>query len=81
MDHMMPVMDGIKTTEAIRAMGAPFDTLPIIALSANAIVGVKELFMGAGMNDFLPKPILIKELHHMLLTYLPEDKIVKPPVP
>jgi CheY-like chemotaxis protein len=77
MDYMMPGMDGLETTKAIRALGGRFCSMPIVALSADAISGTEELFFEAGMNDFLSKPILIDELNEMLLNYLPEDKIKK----
>jgi signal transduction histidine kinase/CheY-like chemotaxis protein len=65
MDHMMPDMDGIETTKAIRAMTDYYKTVPIIALTANALTGVKEMFIANGMNDFISKPI---ELSDMLAT-------------
>jgi CheY-like chemotaxis protein len=72
MDHMMPDMDGIETTARIRALpGGKGESIPIIALSANAIAGAKELFLGAGMNDFLPKPIDPKALNCILFKWLP----------
>ncbi|MDR2766869.1 MAG: response regulator [Treponema sp.] len=74
MDHMMPGMDGLETTRVIRALGGRFEQLIIIALSANAMQGAGELFAGAGMNDFLPKPIIIKTLKEMFLRYLPPEK-------
>jgi signal transduction histidine kinase/CheY-like chemotaxis protein len=76
MDHMMPGMDGLDTTRAIREMGSPYDKLTIIALTANAVSGVQEQFLEAGMNDFLSKPIIIKELQNILKKHLPEEKII-----
>ncbi len=76
MDHMMPDMDGVDTTKAIRALG---ETLPIIALTANAIQGVREMFIKNGMDDFLPKPIIIEQLTEMLRTYLPVELQQKKP--
>ncbi len=76
MDHMMPEMDGIDATVAIRkTKGDYYKNVPIIALTANALVGAKELFVKEGMNDFLSKPIELKKLHNMLLKYLPKHKI------
>ncbi|MDR2729639.1 MAG: response regulator [Treponema sp.] len=75
MDHMMPEMDGIETTEAIRALeGARFRTVPIIALTANAVVGVREMFIENGFNDFLSKPIDISKLDDMLNRWIPKEK-------
>ncbi|MDR3120342.1 MAG: response regulator, partial [Clostridiales bacterium] len=76
MDHMMPDMDGLDATRAIRELGGPFAEVTIVALTANAVSGMREQFLDAGMDDFLAKPILIKELHEILRRYLPPDKIV-----
>jgi signal transduction histidine kinase/FixJ family two-component response regulator len=57
MDVNMPEMDGISATRAIRALPGPQSKLPIIALTANAIVGQREIYLAAGMNDYVTKPI------------------------
>ncbi|GHT93441.1 hypothetical protein AGMMS49545_12740 [Betaproteobacteria bacterium] len=74
MDHMMPDMDGIETTRRIRALGGRHTGMPIIALSATAIAGARELFLNAGMNDFISKPIDTSELNALLITWLPANK-------
>ncbi len=75
MDHMMPEMDGIDATAAIRKMqGDYYRDLPIIALTANALVGAKELFVKEGMNDFLAKPIETKKLNEILQKWIPKQK-------
>ena len=72
MDHMMPDMDGVETTHAIRDLeGEYYKNVPIIALTANAISGVKEMFLQEGMNDFIAKPINVKELSEKILSWLP----------
>lgn len=71
MDHMMPDMDGIDTTRAIRALGGKFKDLTIIALTANAIDEARELFLREGLQDFLSKPIERKALTEMLDKWLP----------
>ncbi|MCH5262689.1 MAG: response regulator [Lachnospiraceae bacterium] len=72
MDHMMPDMDGVETTHIIRQMeGEYYKNVPIIALTANAISGVKEMFLQEGMNDFIAKPINVKELSEKILDWLP----------
>ncbi len=76
MDHMMPEMDGIDTTIAIRKLNVKYSSLPIIALTANAVVGAKELFIKEGLNDFLSKPIELGKLNAMLKRWLPEDKLI-----
>ncbi len=78
MDHMMPEMDGIDATAAIRQLeGEYYSSLPIIALTANALVGTREMFISEGMNDFLAKPIEINKLGHVLSKWLPSSKKIK----
>ncbi|MCL2214447.1 MAG: ATP-binding protein [Treponema sp.] len=67
MDHMMPEMDGIETTKRIRELGY---AAPIIALSANAVSGQAEAFMQNGFDDFLSKPIDIRQLNLILNKYI-----------
>lgn len=62
MDIQMPEMDGIAATEAIRAGSGPNARTPIVALTANALVGQKEKYLGAGMNGYVTKPIQPKLL-------------------
>ena len=71
MDHMMPDMDGIETTERIRAMSDKHAALPIVALTANAIYGAKEMFLSKGFDGFISKPIELEELNQLLLALLP----------
>jgi CheY-like chemotaxis protein/HPt (histidine-containing phosphotransfer) domain-containing protein len=73
MDHMMPVMDGIEATKIIREFSFCKD-LPIIALTANAVVGVREMFLSNGFDDFLPKPIEMRKLNEILERWIPDDK-------
>ncbi|MDR1163346.1 MAG: response regulator [Candidatus Accumulibacter sp.] len=75
MDHMMPEMDGIEATAVIRELpGDRFRKLPIIALTANAVSGMKEMFLACGMSDYLAKPIEISKLDAMLEKWLPRAK-------
>lgn len=66
MDINMPIMNGIEATQAIRAFN---QTIPIIALTANALDGDKERFLNAGMEGYLTKPIDLKALQEVLQRY------------
>jgi len=73
MDHMMPEMDGVEATKKIRQLpGEKYQTLPIVALTANAVSGVKEMFLKEGMNDFVAKPIEMGEIVKVLKRWLPK---------
>jgi PAS domain S-box-containing protein len=74
MDHMMPGMDGIETTREIRKLGPEYEKLPVIALTANAVSGVKEMFLDAGFNGFLSKPIPTQELDDVIKQWLSPEK-------
>jgi len=67
MDHMMPGMDGIEATKQLRKMGY---TRPIVALTANAVVGQKEMFLENGFDDFISKPIDVRHLDNILNTLI-----------
>lgn len=78
MDHMMPFMDGVETTEKIRALDTDYARdIPIVALTANAIKGVEKQFKDAGMNDYLAKPIHVNQLNDILKKWLPLDKQIR----
>jgi CheY-like chemotaxis protein len=63
MDHMMPIMDGVETTKAIRALGTEYaQKIPIIALTANAVAGNERMFLDNGFNAFLAKPFNVMSL-------------------
>ena len=75
MDHMMPGMDGIECLHAIRAkQGNYYQKVPIIALTANAIAGSREMFLAEGFNDFVAKPIDNTVLDAVLRKYIPLEK-------
>jgi len=67
MDHMMPEMDGMETTKHLRALGYKE---PIVALTANAIVGQAEVFMQNGFDEFISKPIDIRQLSSILHRFI-----------
>jgi len=75
MDHMMPEMDGVETVQRIRAMDGRYERLIIIALTANAVKGAREMFIENGFDDFLAKPVDTDELREMLRKYLPPGKV------
>lgn len=77
MDHLMPDMDGVETLAQIHKMAdCPNRNTPVIALTANAIVGAREKYCALGFADYLAKPIKSDELEDMLLKHLP-SKLVK----
>ena len=63
MDVQMPEMDGPTAARAIRALGGPVAKIPIVALTANAMIGQREEFLAAGMDDYVAKPIQPVKLH------------------
>jgi signal transduction histidine kinase/HPt (histidine-containing phosphotransfer) domain-containing protein len=91
MDHMMPKMDGMETALEIRkwedekfqreipnlsqAEAHERNRLTIIALTANAVAGMKEMFLANGFNGFISKPIVMKELDEILKEWLPPEKV------
>jgi len=66
MDVNMPEMDGFTTTRLIRKMPEPWCGLPVIALTADAMVGDKERCIEAGMDDYISKPFRIEEIESVL---------------
>ena len=70
MDHMMPEMDGVETTRHLREMGYNH---PIVALTANAVAGQANIFLENGFDDFISKPIDLRQMN-MLLNKLIRDK-------
>ena len=75
MDHMMPEVDGVDTTKMIRALDTPKSReMPIVALTANVLGDVKDMFLHNGMNDFLSKPMEVAEVERVLREWLPRDK-------
>lgn len=76
MDHMMPGMDGVETLHAIRALeGNPSRDIPVIALTANAVVGAKEFYLESGFEDYLTKPIEPEKLEDMMIQHLPKELV------
>jgi len=67
MDHMMPKMDGMATTKKIRELNY---TAPIIALTANAVVNQSKIFLSNGFDEFISKPIDVRQLNAVLTKYI-----------
>ena len=78
LDHMMPEMDGIETLSQIKA-DPDIDSysIPIVALTANAISGAEKMYRDSGFTDYLTKPIDPAKLEKMILNYLPQE-LIKP---
>ncbi len=72
LDQMMPEMDGIETLHELKKIDG-FNT-PVIVLTADAIVGVKEKYLNEGFDDYLSKPIDVKELNQLLKKYLRKEE-------
>lgn len=80
MDHMMPVMDGIVATKTIRELpDEKYKKLPIIALTANAMVDARKEFLNAGMNGFVAKPIDFTRICNQLKLWLPKELVQEVP--
>ena len=77
LDHMMPEMDGIETLKHMKEMTVNCCTdTPIVALTANAITGAKEMYLAEGFDAFLPKPINPEKLEQLILKLLPRDLLL-----
>ncbi len=73
MDHMMPEMDGVETMKNIRKVSAELKKpVSIVALTANAVSGAKEMFMMEGFDGFIAKPIFIPDFERVMLRIFPE---------
>ncbi len=74
LDHMMPEMDGIQTLHRMKELeDNQCRHSPIVALTANAITGAKEMYLSEGFDAFLPKPINPEKLEQMILKLLPRE--------
>lgn len=77
LDYMMPEMNGIDTLENIRKMpGSKYASMPVIALTANVVSGAREMFLEAGFDDFMAKPISIDKMEKVLRKYLRRELLV-----
>lgn len=77
MDHMMPEIDGVEALHEMQKFaGFPNENTPVIALTANALSGAREFYLGEGFVDFLTKPIDADLLEAMVISYLPKELVV-----
>lgn len=74
LDHMMPEMDGIEVLHIIKKLEG-YDTPPVVALTANAITGVREMYLKEGFDEYLSKPIDTSELNKMINRYFQKKEI------
>ena len=75
MDHMMPEMDGIETLSRIKSDSEnPNNETTVIMLTANALIGMKEMYLAKGFSDYLSKPIMPDKLEKMIDRHLPDSK-------
>ena len=75
MDHMMPDMDGVETLQRIRnKRGSYYKSVPVIALTANAIAGMRGMFLEKGFQDFIAKPVELSVLERVLERNIPPNK-------
>lgn len=78
MDHMMPGMDGVEALHIIRELdGEYFKQVPVVALTANAVSGAREMFLAEGFQDFVTKPIEMNAMERSLRQWLPKELICK----
>ncbi len=75
MDHMMPEMDGVETLKRLRKEPGPNQEAVVIALTANAVAGCREMYLDYGFNDYFAKPVIAAKLDELILQYLPKELI------
>ena len=76
MDQRMPEVDGTDALRRIRALsGGPNSAVPVICVTADAVMGAKERYMAEGFTDYLTKPIDSRALEALLIRYLPAEKV------
>lgn len=80
MDAQMPQMDGMQATRCLRDLGGHYADIPVIAITANAMPGARELYLAAGMNDYVAKPIDPEQFLATIADWLDRDTAGQQPV-
>ncbi len=75
LDHMMPGMDGIETLDALKQSGLIPENTAVVMMTANAIVGARDEYIRAGFDDYLSKPIDVRQMEKLLARYIPAEKL------
>lgn len=77
LDHMMPDLDGISVLHKMREWeDYPCQSTPVIALTANAVTGAREMYLNEGFQNFLSKPVNPEKMESMIMEFLPEEKVL-----
>jgi len=77
LDHMMPDLDGIETLQQMKQLSDSLcNETPVIALTANAVTGAKEMYLEKGFHAFLAKPIVPDKLEQLIMEMLPKELLV-----
>ncbi len=76
-DHMMPDMDGVETLTRMKELEGA-DSTTFIIFTANAVSGARQMYLNAGFEDYLSKPVDGRRLEEIILRYLPNDKVLAP---
>lgn len=79
LDHMMPIKDGMETLREMKELvSSPNADTPVVCLTANALTGMREVYISAGFSDHLTKPIDPEQLENLIIKYLPDNMILPP---
>lgn len=77
LDHMMPDLDGVAVLHKMREWEEyPCRSTPVIALTANAVTGAREMYLNEGFQNFLSKPVNPEKMERMIMELLPKEKVI-----